>query len=123
MAKDLGILAQQLRICKEAKTELNSQITVLNAEIKELQIELLEGLKEQNLSTIGDGVQTVYIAHQVVPHVVNWEALYKYIHENEAYEMLHRRISLKPFQESYEQGIEIPGIDPVVFDEVRTRKS
>jgi len=121
--KDLGTLSKKLFALKDKKADFNTEITFINAEIKEIELELLDGLHEQNLTTLGDGTRTVYISKQTVPHVINWDALYTFVRENNAFEMLHRRVSQKAFLEYFEQGMSVPGIDPAVFDEIRTRKS
>jgi hypothetical protein len=124
MDKEIGHLVETLFEYKNRKTALNAEVTELNGYIRETELKLLDKMKDENLDKLSSKTYgTVYIATQTVPKVINWDAFYKYIQENGAFEMLERRASRKAFQESYEQGIIIPGVDPVVFDEVRTRKN
>lgn len=123
MAKDLGELSKQLFDLKADKTQLNVQLKELNGLIKLLEIKLLDEMNEQDIQKIGNEHGTVYVSRQVVPSVVNWDEFYEYIREHNYFHMLERRPSRPAFRESYEQGERVPGVDPVLFDEVRTRKT
>ena len=123
MAKDLGKLTERLFDLKERKANLNADLKDLNGDIREVEMELLDEMHKQGLYKAGGKRGGVYIARQVVPKVVNWDEFYDYVKEHEYFHMLERRVSRKAYQEQYEDGQDVPGIDPVVFDELRTRKS
>ena len=123
MSKDLGELSSELYELKAEKSELNAKISVLNGSIKLAEAQLLELMVEQKLLKMTDDHHTVYVARQVVPKVVNWDLFYEYIHETNYFHMLEKRPSRLAFRESYEQGQAVPGVDPVLFDEIRTRKT
>lgn len=123
MAKDVGALTEELFVLKERKTEINAELKELNGDIRKVEMELLEEMHKQGLYKAGGRRGGVYIARQVVPKVVNWDQFYDYIKEHDYLHMLERRVSRKAYQEQYEDGQDVPGVDPVVFDELRTRKS
>lgn len=123
MAKDLGKLTERLFDLKERKANLNADLKDLNGDIREVEMELLDEMHKQGLYKAGGKRGGVYIARQVVPKVVNWDEFYDYVREHDYFHMLERRVSRKAYQEQYEDGQDVPGIDPVVFDELRTRKS
>ena len=123
MTDELGDLANALFKQKALKTELNAQLKEVNGEITKLEVSLLHNMQDRDhpLHKIADANGTIYIARQVVPKVVNWDEFYEYIRKNGYFHLLERRPSRPAFRESYEQGSQVPGVDPVVFDEVRTR--
>jgi len=123
VAKDLGKLTERLFDLKERKANLNADLKDLNGDIREVEMELLDEMHKQGLYKAGGKRGGVYIARQVVPKVVNWDEFYDYVREHDYFHMLERRVSRKAYQEQYEDGQDVPGIDPVVFDELRTRKS
>lgn len=123
MAKDIGKLTDRLFDLKEKKSETNATLKELNEDIRLVEVELLDEMHKQGLYKAGGLRGGVYISRQVVPKVVNWDEFYDYILEHEYLHMLERRVSRKAYQEQYEDGQDVPGIDPVVFDELRTRKS
>lgn len=123
MAKDIGKLTDRLFDLKEKKSETNATLKELNEDIRLVEVELLDEMHKQGLYKAGGLRGGVYISRQVVPKVINWDEFYDYILEHEYLHMLERRVSRKAYQEQYEDGQDVPGIDPVVFDELRTRKS
>jgi hypothetical protein len=123
MAKDIGMWTERLFIEKERKSDLNEQLKKVNEEIRKLEMTILDEMQKQGLYKAGGKGGSVYIARQIVPKVVNWDQLYKYIQEHEYFHMLERRVSRKAFQEQYEDGQQVPGCEPVVFDELRTRRN
>ena len=123
MAKDIGKLTDRLFDLKEKKADTNAVLKELNEDIRQVEVELLDEMHKQGLYKAGGLRGGVYISRQVVPKVVNWDEFYDYVLEHEYLHMLERRVSRKAYQEQYEDGQDVPGIDPVVFDELRTRKS
>lgn len=122
MAKDVGKLTDQLFDLKEQKADINVELKSVNEEIRTVEVALLDEMHKQGLYKAGNKRGGVYISRQVVPKVSNWDALYDYIKEHDYMHMLERRISRKAYQEQYEDGQDVPGVEPVVFDELRTRK-
>ena len=123
MAKDIGKLTDRLFDLKEEKADTNAKLKELNGDIREVEIELLNEMHNQGLYKAGGARGGVYISRQVVPKVENWDEFYDYIREHDYLHMLERRVSRKAYQEQYEEGQDVPGVAPVVFDELRTRKS
>ena len=123
MSEEIGALTADLFRAKNIKAEHNAEIKILNAEIEEIEKQLLIAMEKQNLLACNSIYGSVYIARQTTPKVINWDALYEYILENRAFYLLERRVLKTAFQELHEQGQALPGVDPVVFNEVRTRKS
>lgn len=123
MAKDVGKLTDQLFDLKERKAELNADLKVVNEDIRRVEVELLNEMQTQGLYKAGNSRGGVYISRQVVPKVENWDEFYDYIRDYDYLHMLERRVSRKAFQEQYEEGQDVPGVAPVVFDELRTRKN
>lgn len=123
MAKNVGKLTDTLFDLKERKSDLNADLKKVNEKIRETEMELLDEMHKQGLYKAGGKRGGVYISRQIVPKVVNWDEFYDYVLEHNYLHMLERRVSRKAYQEQYEDGQDVPGIDPVVFDELRTRKN
>lgn len=123
MAKDLGLWTDRLYTAKASKAALAEQIKVLNREIRSHESIILAEMQKQGLYKAGSKVASVYISRQVVPKVTDWDAFYAYIKKHDYFHMLERRPSKLAYREQYEQGASVPGLEPVVFDELRTRKT
>ena len=122
-AKKVGALATRLLQAKERKKELNTQLKDLNEIIRELELDLLHAMHDENLVSAKTPLGAVYVGRQTVPIVQNWDEFYAYIRENNAFHLLERRPARKAYCEELESGNFVPGVDPHSFDEIRTRKS
>lgn len=95
----------------------------MHKEQQVLEKELIEVLKEQGLNKISTDHGAVYLREKAVPKVVEWGAFHDYVAQNNYLHLLQRRVSVAGWKELHDQGVEVPGVETVVFDEVATRKS
>ena len=125
MRDTLSELSRALFAAKAKKTEYNRQITELNVRIRdyERRIWQLMDAEEPSLLKFATRDGTIYISPQVVPKVVDWEKFYGYINKTQGFHMLERRPSRAAFRELHEAHKNVPGVEAVEYDEVRTRKS
>jgi hypothetical protein len=63
------------------------------------------------------------LTETVVGDVKDWDAVYEYVKENEAFYLIQRRISNKPFQELLESGQTVPGIEKFTKRAISIRKT
>lgn len=123
MSEDIGALSRELFHLKREKSALNAKVKDLNSQIKEIEVKLLDSLENQGLKQVKSDEGTVYVTRQVVPRVVEWEQFYEYIAKHHYFHLLERRASRLSYKDFYDLGEQIPGVEAVVFDEIRTRKS
>lgn len=95
--------------------------------IKQERIEsaLLAFLNENKVDRVATPLATVYRQEEMTPTAADWSAVYEFIKENDAFEMLERRLKktfVKDYMEQHEGGVP-PGVS--VFREfvVRVRRS
>jgi len=122
MAKDLGALTAKLYKLKEERAMYASQVKEANSEIMRTERILLDEMQKQGLYKAGNKDTSVYISRQVVPKVTDWDAFYAYIKKHDYFHLLEKRASRTGYREQYENGQSVPGLEPVIFDEIRTRK-
>jgi len=122
MTETIGEMTTELFTLKQEKAEHNSAVRALNVNIEVYEKKLLNAMREVGITTLSNDLCTVYIAKQVVPNVVNWDAFYEYVGKTNSFHLLERRLTRTAYREMVENGEEVPGVDPVSFDEVRTRK-
>lgn len=126
MTDTLNDLAHALFERKTTKQQLNAQIKSLNEEIRDLEKRIWALMNENEANPMlkfATPEGTVYISPQIVPKVVDWNAFYGYIEENQAFHMLERRPSRAAFRDLHEANRPVPGVEAVEFDEVRTRRN
>lgn len=77
-----------------------------------------ETTKEEILTILRDSASPVMggSTHQCTRMVTNeptaedWDEVYEYIHENKAWDLLHKRLSSAAIKERWDDGVEIPGV-------------
>lgn len=121
MSGDIGALTGKLFHLKQQKKALNDELKELNKEIFNVERQLLEEMSLQDLWEAGNQDMRVYRGTKTVPKVVNWDQFLNYVYENKAGHLLERRPSVTACREMFEGLLDIPGVDPHTFEEVRTR--
>ena len=123
MNDTLNELSRELFAAKREKAHHNEQIKQLNEDIRDYEHRIWKLMDEDNLLKFATPEGTIYLSPQVSPKVVDWDAFYRYIEQNQAFHMLERRPSRAAFRELHEANKPVPGVEAVTYDEVRTRKS
>lgn len=96
-----SIRAKRLELEREAE-QLKNQETMLDAQLKdELIATALAGAK---------GAKASYsIKPEVVPLVISWDDMYKYIASTMEFDLLHKRIGATAWRDRFESGLLVPG--------------
>jgi hypothetical protein len=95
---------------KEKRAALSAEDRELAKQEEALKSELVDLMAQLGVSemTIHDKKFRTKTEH--LPVAEDWEALYKYIEDNQAFHLLHRRLSARVLADMHENGIEVPGI-------------
>lgn len=103
----------------QARDNLRTQLKAVQDEekrLKELMAEnelaIIEQLDAQGVTRSGVGPYSMSISTSTVGNVVDWDQVYAYIHENEAFHLLQRRLANAAYAEMLEQGEVLPGVEP-----------
>lgn len=114
----------------EHREQLRDQKRALSAELKDIDalLDTNEGEVLGALDTAGlehakiNGV-SVSISEQTMPSVEDWDKLYGFIKDNDAFYMLQRRVSTGPYREMLTMGEEVPGVQPYTQRKVNMRSA
>lgn len=77
---------------------------------KERKQELIKYLIEHKLTAAGGSLGIVKLQTKVKPQTEDWEEVYRYIKQNDAFDLLQRRLTETAVKLRWEDGIKIPGI-------------
>ena len=108
----IGDLIEQLRIKREELTDLESTKKKLYKAKVDLEIQLMNAMDNENITSMRGDKATVSISEAVVPTVDSWEDFYTYILETKQPYLLERRPAVTAFREILESGNEVPGLKP-----------
>jgi hypothetical protein len=93
---------QRLALDKQA-AEIKETEDVLNKAI-------IAKMKEEKVEVAGKIGGFVKMKKNVEPTADDWPAVWKYIKENDAFELLHKRLTSEAVKERWENNVEIPGV-------------
>lgn len=115
----------RLRELKDTKERKNEEIKALNAEISQVEAELITSMQADGIdSTRIDGVGTCYITTEDYPQVKDMNALVKWAADNNMPEMIQKRVSNVAFKDYVAEYNMFPdGIDTFVKETVHLRRS
>ncbi|MBB1404914.1 hypothetical protein H5079_04720 [Pseudoalteromonas sp. SG44-5] len=102
------IEAEQLKALKERKAELEN---------------FLKATLEVGEKVSYAGIGSVSMAEETQPSVTDWEALYEYIKDNDAFYFLQRKINAAPFRELLSTGESLVGVSPIQVRKISVRKN
>jgi len=102
------IEAEQLKALKERKAELEN---------------FLKATLEVGEKVSYAGIGSVSMAEETQPAVTDWEALYEYIKDNDAFYFLQRKINAAPFRELLSTGESLVGVSPIQVRKISVRKN
>lgn len=102
---------------RDARAQNTREYEKKDAELKEvmdrLGNELLRWLQNNNLKRAATSLGTVYTETDIKPSVADWDVVYKWIVQNDAFDMMERRIK-KAFVKTYmdeNEGSLPPGVN------------
>ena len=86
-----------------------------------LKQELINFMVEQDVKSIGSEKYMFSVKEKTRVNVTDWEQVYDYIHEHDAYDILYRRLNEAAVLARAEDGSHIPGTEDYVLNELSIR--
>jgi hypothetical protein len=108
---NLGDLIEQAHQLREVIRGDERKINALKEDFKELSSQIIVQMDEQGAKRIGGLSANVSISEQDVPTVKDWDAVYDYIKNENAFYLLQKRMSAAAFRELLNLGHEVPGVE------------
>jgi hypothetical protein len=119
----IGALIAHHEELRNEKRRLNERLKELDGDLRDSESQVLDALDTAGLEHAKiDGV-SVSISEQTMPNVNDWDALYEFIKEHDAFYMLQRRVSTGPYREMLQMEQPVPGVEPYVQRKVNMRSA
>lgn len=116
--KTLAAMVDEYADTRQERLALEGQAEKVKEREQELKAKLIEALVATGAGGLGGQRYRVTHKVKVVPQAQDWRQIYDYIKENDAFELLQRRISSTAVAERWEAGDEIPGVTRVMVDDL-----
>lgn len=109
--KKLGDCIDRLIELQDRIKDTETTALAIRREYDALENYLLDTLPKTQLEGAAGKSGTIKIKRSVVPNVVDWDKVYAYIKKNDAWELLHRRISITACKERWDNKKDVPGVE------------
>ena len=122
-AKDLGPLIDELYKMRQRRLELTREVDMMKAEEVKARGEIKALLETVGLVKASGSIATASSTHKVTAQVEDWDEVYKFIVENDRFDLLQRRISEPAWNALYKDGIIVNGTSPIEVWDISLVKS
>lgn len=119
----LDDLAAERDALREQKRSLEAEIKALDAQLLANEQSIIEIADDLGLDRFAVGKLTFSISEQTVGNVEDWESLYQFIRDNDAFYLLQRRLANAAYKEILDGGDSLPGVVPFTKRSLNMRKS
>lgn len=119
----LDELATERDALRESKRVLEMQIRELDGQLAANELAMIEIADELGLDRFAVGNLTFSISEQTVGNVEDWEEVYDYVREHDAFYLLQRRLSNAAYKEMLDAGDSLPGVVPFTKRALNMRKT
>lgn len=77
---------------------------------KKLKAQVIAAIKTSKLTSAKGQKYGANYKEKHIPTAGNWAEIYKWIAANDAFDILHKRLTEKAIEARWEEGVEIPGV-------------
>jgi hypothetical protein len=106
----LGQLIDQRQALRVRMSLLNKEVDDLKTEADALEAQIKSTMINQGLTVAAGETARVTLSEEVNPTVENWDELYQYIKDNNAFYLLQRRVAATAFRETLQADTVVPGV-------------
>lgn len=110
ISSHLPDLVNQYISVRAQRLELDRQSKVVKEAEDDLQKVIVSKMREQDMKALGATNGLVKLHESEEPVAENWEEIWQFIKENNAWELLHKRITVTAVKERWNDGIAVPGV-------------
>ena len=107
--EQLGTLIDAVYALRAKRLEMARAVDALKAEEWSRRVELLELLQKYGLAKASGAIATAGQTHSFEPMVTDWEEVWKWIREENRFDLLQKRLSAPAWREINDGGVLVPG--------------
>lgn len=108
---DLGTAIDKLYELRSQRLDVEKVVKTMKSDELALRVHIKQMLDSINLDGAKGSAATAAVVTSVDPVAKDWLQIYEFIRENDAFDMLQKRLSSMAVKERWESGILVPGIE------------
>jgi hypothetical protein len=120
---ELGQGIDSLYALRERRLDIEKQVKEMKQQEYELRNQILMALGESGLAKASGQLATASIRVSTIPVVEDWDSVYKYVAENDRFDLLQKRLSTVAWRDLAESGTLVPGTASVEDTDISLTKS
>jgi translation elongation factor EF-Ts len=109
----LGAAIDKAYECRSERIALEKQVTALKKTEEALKEEIAAALEAAGLEAARGSIAMFSYSKKVVPSVFDWDAMHDFVRDNNAFQLLQKRISVAAWTEYADSDLIIPGTEPL----------
>lgn len=109
---ELGDLIDQMTHLKLQRKHHEDLAADFATKISKIEEQIIHALADAKLESADHGGTRVTPKEHVYAHVEDWERFYQFLHDEQYYHLLERRVSVTGYRELLDLGREVPGVVP-----------
>lgn len=106
---ELGVLIDSLYNLRQQRLEASKAVDAMKAEEAKLRDQIQLALEESGLAKASGAIATAGLKRSIDPVVEDWDEFYRYIRENNRFDLLQRRVSAPAWRELNDEGTVVYG--------------
>ena len=95
------------------RLELAKQVEEMEEREKDLQKTIIAKMREGGIKAMGGTLGLVKLGETEEPVAENWPEIWKYIKEKDAWDLVHKRITVTAVRDRWEDGEAVPGVGKI----------
>lgn len=123
MAETLGGKIDELYTKRAERLEAEKKVDEMKAEESALRAEIAKMLEESGVEGATGSIANARRTTKTVGNVKDWTLLFQYVKDNDAFDMLQRRVNDAAFRARLEDGEAVPGVEPFVVHDLSVTRS
>lgn len=116
MTDSLQSRIAQVALLRQERLALQKQVDKMKAEEDSIAAAIATEMRTAGIEELHGDVGYIRLKTTESAMVTNYPDFYKYIHDNNAFDLLQRRVSLAGVRERWQEGNDIPGVARVLED-------
>lgn len=120
---ELGALADRLEDARQRRLAADKIAADLKSEETRLKTALISEMEANDLSSVGGKVCVINRIVKQRAIAQNWDEIYKYIAEHDAFDLLHRRLTDSAVLLRKEDGVDVPGVGIMDYSHITFAKA
>ena len=120
--KKLGACIDKLYELRESRLEAQRAVDEMSSKETELHKHIIDTFSKADLDGASGKLATCSINKTIVPSVVDWDVLYKFIHKTKSFDLLERRVSRAAYKERLDAEEVVPGVESFGVVKLSLRK-